>query len=93
MTLGSLSRTCCRTSTLLKAHEIRDTCLCVDDLDRAHDFYRDVLGLELFEQQAGRHLFWRCGQRMLLLFLAKGICEQAAISAQGPCPGESAGDL
>ncbi|MHB0959028.1 MAG: VOC family protein [Pirellulaceae bacterium] len=56
----------------MKANEILETCLYVDDLDVAENFYRQVLGLELYEQQAGRHLFWRCGQRMLLLFLAEG---------------------
>jgi catechol 2,3-dioxygenase-like lactoylglutathione lyase family enzyme len=56
----------------MKANEILESCLYVDDLDAAQDFYRNVLGLELFEQQEGRHLFWRCGQRMLLLFLAAG---------------------
>lgn len=54
----------------MKANEILETCLYVDDLEVARQFYGHVLGLELFEQQAGRHLFWRCGQRMLLLFLA-----------------------
>jgi catechol 2,3-dioxygenase-like lactoylglutathione lyase family enzyme len=53
----------------MKANEILETCLYVDDLDSASVFYRDVLGLELFEHQPGRHLFWRCGRRMLLLFL------------------------
>lgn len=55
----------------MKANEILETCLYVDDLDTARTFYQDVLGLELFEHQQGRHLFWRCGQRMLLLFRAE----------------------
>lgn len=54
----------------MKANEILETCLYVHDLDAAIDFYRDVLGLELFEHHQARHLFWRCGNRMLLLFLA-----------------------
>jgi catechol 2,3-dioxygenase-like lactoylglutathione lyase family enzyme len=37
-------------------------------LTRAESFYRDVLGLELECRQQGRHVFFRCGQRMLLLF-------------------------
>lgn len=55
----------------MKANEILETCLYVDNLAAAREFYRDVLGLELFEHQPGRHLFWRCGHRMLLLFLAE----------------------
>ncbi len=54
----------------MKANEILESCLYVDDLDAAQQFYERVLGLELFERHDKRHLFWRCGQRMLLLFLA-----------------------
>ena len=54
----------------MKANEILESCLYVDDLDTARTFYRDVLGLDLFEHHERRHLFWRCGNRMLLLFLA-----------------------
>ena len=56
----------------MKANEILETCLYVDNLDLAKTFYGHVLGLDLYEQHAGRHLFWRCGHRMLLLFLADG---------------------
>lgn len=54
----------------MKANEILESCLYVNDLAEARQFYGDVLGLELFEQHETRHLFWKCGQRMLLLFLA-----------------------
>ncbi len=54
----------------MKANEILESCLYVDDLDAAKRFYENVLGLELFEHHERRHLFWRCGHRMLLLFLA-----------------------
>lgn len=47
---------------------ILETCLYVDDLDAALAFYRDVLGLEFMGRQDGRHVFFRCGDRMLLLF-------------------------
>jgi len=52
----------------MNVQHILETCLYVDDLGRAERFYRDVLGLELESRQEGRHLFFRCGQRMLLLF-------------------------
>ncbi|MCO6458950.1 MAG: VOC family protein [Pirellulaceae bacterium] len=55
----------------MKVQEILETCLYVDDLPAAEVFYRDTLGLELFARQAGRHVFFRCGQRMLLLFDAQ----------------------
>lgn len=47
---------------------VLETCLYVDDLPRAAAFYRDVLGLALVSVQADRHLFFRCGRQMLLLF-------------------------
>ena|SRR5688572_21932687 len=52
----------------MHARDILETCLCVDDLAMAERFYRDVLGLELFDRQAGRHVFFRCGLRMFLVF-------------------------
>lgn len=45
-----------------------ETCLYVDDLDRAERFYTGVLGLALFGKVAGRHLFYRLEGSMLLLF-------------------------
>jgi catechol 2,3-dioxygenase-like lactoylglutathione lyase family enzyme len=48
-----------------------ETCLCVDDLDSAANFYGGVLGLEAHAREEGRHLFFRCGEGMLLLFIAE----------------------
>lgn len=47
---------------------VLETCLYVDDLARAENFYRDVLGLVVESRQEGRHVFFHCGQQMLLLF-------------------------
>jgi len=47
---------------------ILETSLYVDDLDAAEQFYRDVLGLEFVDRQTARHVFFRCGQQMLLIF-------------------------
>ena len=53
----------------MKANEILESCLYIDDLSAAKKFYQEVLGLELFEEHETRHHFWRCGNRMLLLFV------------------------
>lgn len=45
-----------------------EACLYVEDLERAEAFYRGVLGLSLVEKQPGRHLFFRVGGSMLLIF-------------------------
>jgi catechol 2,3-dioxygenase-like lactoylglutathione lyase family enzyme len=47
---------------------ILETVLYAKDLDAARAFYRDVLGLEPFASLAGRHLFYRCGDQVLLIF-------------------------
>jgi catechol 2,3-dioxygenase-like lactoylglutathione lyase family enzyme len=46
-----------------------ETAVYADDLDAAEAFYRDVLGLEPFAREPGRHVFFRVGREdVLLLF-------------------------
>ncbi len=52
----------------MQAREVLEACLYVDDLEAAERFYRDVLGLAFVSRQPGRHVFFRCGDRMVLLF-------------------------
>ena len=52
----------------MNVHQILETCLYVDDLVRAEQFYSEVLGLKLESRQEGRHVFFHCGRQMLLLF-------------------------
>ncbi len=47
---------------------IVETAIYVDDLDRAEAFYRDMLGLEVIAREAGRHVFFRVGDGVLLAF-------------------------
>jgi catechol 2,3-dioxygenase-like lactoylglutathione lyase family enzyme len=47
---------------------VLETVLYARDLAAVEDFYRRVLGLEPFAAVAGRHLFYRCGNQMLLIF-------------------------
>ncbi len=47
---------------------ILESVLYVDDLAVARAFYADVLGLEPFTEIDGRHLFYRCGNQVFLLF-------------------------
>ena len=55
----------------MQAQRILETCLYADDLDAAERFYRDVLGLVFIDRQPGRHVFFRCGNQMLLIFNAQ----------------------
>jgi catechol 2,3-dioxygenase-like lactoylglutathione lyase family enzyme len=47
---------------------VLETVLYVDDLHRAEVFYSTVLDVELDSKADGRHLFFKCGQAMLLIF-------------------------
>jgi catechol 2,3-dioxygenase-like lactoylglutathione lyase family enzyme len=56
----------------------------VDDLDRAEAFYRDVLGLTVIGKEPGRHVFFRVGQRnMLLAFIASSTLKGDVLPAHG----------
>ena len=52
----------------MKLQGILETCLYVDDLDASERFYTEVLELEFVSRLEGRHVFFRCGNQMLLLF-------------------------
>ena len=47
---------------------VLETCLYVNDLEAAEEFYSRVFGLKSFSKVEGRHLFFRCGQGVFLLF-------------------------
>ena len=48
--------------------QILESALYADDLDAAEAFYGTILGLELIGRGGNRHLFFRCGPGMLLIF-------------------------
>lgn len=47
---------------------VLESCLYASDLDAAERFYVDVLGLERYSAAPGRHVFFRCGTAMFLVF-------------------------
>lgn len=55
---------------------VLETCLYVDDLAAAEAFYHDLLGLSVVSRQEGRHVFFRCGHGMLLLFRPEGSLDE-----------------
>ncbi|WP_121631699.1 VOC family protein [Tropicibacter alexandrii] len=82
---------------------ILEAALYVDDLDAAHRFYGQMLGLEQITRVDGRHAFYRAGATIVLLFLpdataippAKDALPVPPHGAHGPghlcfaCPGEA----
>ncbi len=55
----------------MQTQAVIETCLCVTDLEQAESFYSKVLGLQAFARDAGRHVFFRCGNAVFLLFNAE----------------------
>ena len=64
---------------------ILESALYVDDLDAAEAFYGETLGLERIAKVEGRHVFFRCGDGVLLLFVAEATVKPASNSAM-PVP-------
>lgn len=52
----------------MRVKGVLESCLYVSDLAAAREFYGQVLRLKVHSHQAGRHLFFRCGDGMFLLF-------------------------
>ncbi len=68
-------------SAALAPSGILETVLYVRDLEAAEAFYRDVLDLTPFASVKGRHLFYRCGNQVLLLFNPEATREPAKTGA------------
>jgi len=47
---------------------VLETCIYAADLAAAERFYREVIGLSLHARLEGRHVFFRCGDAMFLVF-------------------------
>ena len=65
---------------------ILESTLYVADLATAEVFYGDVMGLERIAKVEGRHVFFRCGQGVLLLFNAEATKVAPAADARLPVP-------
>lgn len=52
----------------LRVTKVMESCLYVTDLDAAKAFYENALGFEVLTEEPGRHVFFRCGDSMFLIF-------------------------
>jgi len=52
----------------MEISRVLETCLYAKDLDAAERFYTRVLGLQAFARVEGRHVFFRCGSAVFLMF-------------------------
>ena len=65
---------------------ILESALYVADLDAAEAFYAEVLGLERIAKVGGRHVFFRCGSGVLLLFQPDATVVPPPADASLPVP-------
>lgn len=52
----------------MQAKSILETSVYVSDLEAAERFYTEVMGLQPHVKEEGRHVFFRCGDAMFLVF-------------------------
>ena len=67
----------------MRVQKILETCVYAPDLEAAEAFYAGVLGMELHSKQAGRHLFFRVGDGMFLVFDPKGTMPDHGTTGRG----------
>lgn len=65
---------------------ILESALYVSDLDAAETFYGEVMGLSRIAKVDGRHVFFRCGHGVLLLFNADATRQPPKPDARLPVP-------
>ena len=52
----------------MKVGGVLESCLYATDLEAAEQFYTTVLGLDVLSRVPGRHVFFRCGPGVFLIF-------------------------
>lgn len=65
---------------------ILETAIYADDLDAAESFYGGVLALEKISRAGNRHVFFRCGNSVLLVFNPAETVKPPAPDARLPVP-------
>lgn len=70
----------------MKPAAILESALYAADIDAAEAFYRDVMGLERIVRAGNRHVFFRCGDGVLLIFNPAEAAVPPARDAALPVP-------
>ena len=65
---------------------ILETGIYAGDLDATERFYADILGMVPFSKLAGRQLFYRCGDQVLLIFNPRATVVPPPADAKLPVP-------
>ena len=70
----------------MRPSAVLESALYVTDLEVAEAFYAEVLGLPVIAKVAERHVFFRCGDSVVLLFNADATRNPPAPDAKLPVP-------
>lgn len=70
----------------MKPHGILEAALYAEDLEAAERFYTRVLRLEVITPPDDRHVFFRCGQGVLLVFNPRVTSAEATAVAGQAIP-------
>lgn len=62
---------------------IKETCIYVTDLEATKQFYSYQLGLPLISLVAGRHVFFKAGESVLLCFVADKTLQEKELPPHG----------
>ncbi|HEX2474839.1 MAG TPA: VOC family protein [Lacipirellulaceae bacterium] len=65
---------------------VLESCLYATDLDAAERFYIEVIGLTKHGREDGRHVFFRCGDDMVLIFNPEHTSKVRTTIAGAPLP-------
>jgi catechol 2,3-dioxygenase-like lactoylglutathione lyase family enzyme len=65
---------------------VLESALYCSDLAAAERFYHEVLGLAVIARQIGRHVFFRCGEGVVLLFDPVATADPSTASGGPPIP-------
>lgn len=65
---------------------IAETCIYATNLEETERFYRDVLELDIVLKEENRHVFFKCGNSMLLLFNPKHTKNNQTFVNGNPIP-------
>ncbi len=77
----------------MRPRAVLETILYAEDLVAARRFYEGILGLEFRAEEPGRHLFFYCGNQMLLIFDPRCTAEAKSGSHVPPHGASGAGHL
>lgn len=69
---------------------VLETCLYATDLAAAERFYTQTLGLAVISREPGRHVFFRCGQAVFLVFNPLRTRSEPGRVAGAPIPAHGA---